>query len=207
MGQSIVDPKYSTLTPRERFRRQMHYQTIDRGMHLEFGYLQETIDRWRAEGLPPEVAAAGPFATGPGSVEDYFGCDNMTWLPVNTGLSPGFAWHYEVIEKHADREIRKWDDGTIAEEKTEGVVTIPRYIKHPISSRDDWKRYKERLGPGSPDRQKVHWKALGDRLRHDTQPVGLFFGSFYGVPRDWLGFDEISLLLYDDRDHHPETKP
>ena len=54
---SIFDPKHAPLTSRERFRRQMHYQSVDRGIHWEFGYLQETIDRWHNEGLPKDIQA------------------------------------------------------------------------------------------------------------------------------------------------------
>ncbi len=43
----------------------MHYQSIDRGVHWESGYLQETIDRWHQEGLPKEITVG----EGPGSVE------------------------------------------------------------------------------------------------------------------------------------------
>ena len=47
------------MTHRERFRRLMHFQTVDRGIHWDFGYLDETMDRWYEVGLPEEVAQPG----------------------------------------------------------------------------------------------------------------------------------------------------
>ena len=54
---SIIGASKSAMTHRERFLRLMHYQTVDRGVHWEFGYLQETIDRWHQEGLPVDITA------------------------------------------------------------------------------------------------------------------------------------------------------
>jgi uroporphyrinogen decarboxylase len=193
---SIVDPSRAALTPRERFRRQMHYQSIDRGVHWEFGYLGETIARWHGEGLPAEITTG----EGPGSVEAYFGVEPSIYLPVKCGVEPGFGWGYEVIEKKEHSEIIRRADGTLLEQKTDGVRTIPHYLKFPVSNRDDWQRYKERLDPSHPNRHQVDWKKVGEAMRHATVPVGLHFGSFLGWPRDWIGFENIALMVYDDRE-------
>jgi hypothetical protein len=191
---SIVDLDRSALTTRERFRRQMHFQSIDRGIHWEFGYLGETLERWHKEGLSDEV---GP-GEGAGSVEAYFGVDGSRGLPIGIGLQPGFPYEFEVLEKKADSEVRKYADGHIQEEKTSGIRTIPHYIKFPIENRDDWKRYKDRLDPSTASRQQ-DWKKIGEECRHESRPVGLHFGSFFGWPRDWIGFENIALMCYDDR--------
>ena len=40
-------PKWAgTLTDRERFRRQMHYQAADRCFNMEFGYWKENFQEW-----------------------------------------------------------------------------------------------------------------------------------------------------------------
>ncbi len=35
-----------TMTPRERFNRQMHYQSVDRCFNMEFGYWDENFTLW-----------------------------------------------------------------------------------------------------------------------------------------------------------------
>ncbi len=47
-----------SLTHRKRIQRLMHYQTVDRGIHWDFGFLSETMDRWGQEGLPEDVYGA-----------------------------------------------------------------------------------------------------------------------------------------------------
>ncbi len=193
--QSIIDGAKPAMTHRERFLRQMHYQSVDRGVHWEFGYLQETIDRWHQEGLPAEITSG----EGAGSIESYFGVDPKAGVPVHFGLLPDFDGEAKVIAHRKDSQIVEYPNGMVAEVKTEGVKTIPHYIKFPISCRDDWKRYKERLDPAHPAR-KFDWKKIGQELLRTDLPVGINCGSYFGVPRDWIGFEGIAMMCYDDRD-------
>jgi uroporphyrinogen decarboxylase len=41
---------------------------------------------------------------------------------------------------------------------------------------------------------------MNEHLRHSNVPVGIYFGSFYGIPRNWIGFEHISIKLYDQPD-------
>jgi len=34
------------MTARERFKRQMNFQSVDRSFNMEFGYWQENYDEW-----------------------------------------------------------------------------------------------------------------------------------------------------------------
>ena len=196
MCPTIVDTTHPKLTPRERFRRQMHYQTIDRGVHWEFGYLAETLDRWHREGLPAEITAG----EGPGSVEAYFGVDPSCGLPVMMHLHPRWAGEPRILETKEHSVVIQYPDGLICEEKRDGIKTIPHYLKFPIASRDDWQRYQERLDPNHPDRLKVDWKKVGEEMRRADLPVGVWIGSFFGWPRDWIGFENLAMLTYDDRE-------
>jgi len=192
MAQSIIEADSPRLTHRERFRRVMHFQTVDRIPHWEFGYLPETIERWHAEGLPEQYKDNG-------AIEAYFGCDPMAGVPISTGLRPGFEGQVEVLEEKEESRIERHPDGMILEVKTKGISTIPHYIKFPIENRDDWKRFKERLDPDDPVRHQTDYKKIGEELLRSELPIGIGLGSFFGVPRDWIGFENIALMCYDDR--------
>ncbi|HPP29633.1 MAG TPA: uroporphyrinogen decarboxylase family protein [bacterium] len=171
----------------------MHFQSVDRIVHWEFGYLG--IERWHREGLPLEITAG----EGPGSVEAYFGVDPCVWVPLNCNLIPPFPSEVKVLEDHGHLQVFQRSDGMIFESPPTGSETIPRFIKFPITNRDDWKKFKERLDPSSPERFLTDWKAIGEELRFSDLPVGIWFGSFLGVPRNWIGFENIALMFYDDR--------
>jgi len=192
MADSIIDSSIGTLTHRERFRRVMHFQTVDRIPHWEFGYLDETIARWHKEGLPAKYNDIH-------SVEGYFGVDPAAWVPFCDWLSPPFEGAAEVLEVRAHSRIERLPDGTVQEVQTRGVRTIPHYMKMPIENRDDWLRFKERLNPDDPLRFQTNMRKVAARLLRSEVPVGTGLGSYYGNPRNWIGFHNISLMLYDNR--------
>jgi len=193
VAESIINGDYSGLTHRERFRRTMHYQAVDRVTHWEFGYLRETLDRWHKEGLPEQFDDNA-------SVEAYFGVDPTVQVPFNGGLVPPFEGGWEVIEERGETVVMRRPDGLVWEQQADGMHTIPHYIKFPIENRDDWKRFKERLDPDDPRRFETDFRALGMKLLRSEVPVGIGLGSYFGTPRDWIGFENISLMLYDDRE-------
>ncbi len=187
------EPQSPSLTHRERFRRLMHFQSVDRIPHWEFGYLDATRERWHREGLPERYDDNE-------SIERYFGTDPLMYLPINIELHPPFEGEAEVLEEKEHSRIERLPDGMIWEIKTTGVQTIPHYIKFPISNRDDWKRFKERLDPEHPGRRQTDYKKLGQELLRSEVPVGVNLGSFFGTPRCWIGFENIALMVYDDRE-------
>ena len=194
MKSSIIDGTFARLTHRERFRRQMHFQVVDRGVHWEFGFLKETIDRWHQEGLPAEIRAG----EGAGSIESFFGVDPVGWAPTNCSLMPHFSGETKVLQKSEGKQTLQYADGTIAEVQTTGTSTIPHYIKMAIENRDDWQRFKERLDPSTPER-RCEWRKAGEELLRSDLPVWIGLGSFFGIPRNWIGFENLAIMCYDDR--------
>jgi uroporphyrinogen decarboxylase len=75
----------TVMTHRERFARVMRFETPDRIPNEEFGYWEETLERWRSEGMPADA-----------DEELYFGLDirrERRLLPVNTtGAIPGLGF-------------------------------------------------------------------------------------------------------------------
>jgi len=179
------------LTHRERFRRLMHYQTVDRGVHHEFGYLNETVQRWHKEGLPQELSSNH-------EIEGYFGCDPEKRVPVSLGLHPAFET--KVLEEKADTVIKQRGDGAIVEEQKNTQTTIPHYLKFPIENRSDWEEFKERLDPNDPVRHQVDYAEVADEFNKSDLPVGINCGSYLGWIRNWVGFENIAVMAYDDRD-------
>ena len=192
MAASIVDGSMGEMTHRERFRRTMHFQSVDRIPHWEFGYLDETIARWHGEGLPVHLNDIS-------SVEAYFGVDPVVRVPFPDPLTPPFEGPPQVVEERETSRIERLPDGTVQEVQKSGLKTIPHYLKFPIENRDDWQRFKERLDPEDPRRFQADYKELGRTLMRGDLPVGIGLGSYFGIPRNWIGFERISLMVYDDR--------
>ena len=74
--------------------------------------------------------------------------DLRSACPVHGGIIPGFE--YKVIEE--DERTRTIIDGDGATKmiQKDGSSTIPKYLKFPIETREDWEEFKKRLDPTDP---------------------------------------------------------
>jgi len=188
-----------TLTHRERLLRTLRRQPVDRIPDYEFRAWVQTIDRWADEGMPiPTLVGMGSPT---GYLEHYFGTDDAEYGPglsINTRLLPAFE--PQVIEERGENWVIQDADGALSEQlKPEYGASIPRYIRYAIQTRADWERMRdERLDPSHPDRVPPHLDALTRRLNAADYPVTIFVGSLYGWIRNWMGVENLSLMLYDD---------
>ncbi len=177
------------MTLRERYRRTMFFQRVDRAPNFEFGYWEQTLKNWRAEGLPPEIDDEGKAYA-------YFGIENWRGAYVNTGLVPRFE--HLVLEEDEQYVTYRDGSGVTARINKHGNKSIPHYIDWMLTDRASWEEhYKWRLQP-SADRVPENWAEQAAAYRLRDYPLSINFGSLIGIPRNWIGFEEICLMIYDD---------
>lgn len=177
------------MTLRERWNRVMHFQPVDRLPFMEFGYWRETLPAWHEQGLPRTVQTeADAYA--------YFGIENWQIAPVNTLLFPPFE--EEIIERGDTYTIWRDADGAVRKELSDGIRTIPHYLRFAVETREDWQALKRRLDPTAPGRYPENWPDLVRAYAHRDYPLGLNIGSMLGKPRNWLGFENLALMVHDD---------
>lgn len=181
------------MNERERFVATMHYQPRDRSPILDFSFWPETLEIWHQQGLPDHVTRANS--------DEYFGMDrglDHIGTGVEVGLAPPFEWR--VLEDRGDHEVVQQADGVrVLRAKT--MSSIPQHQGHLLTDRASWRQhYQPRLDPTNPARYPADWDQRVaywcDPAR--AYPVALPGGSLYGKLRDWMGVENISLVLYDD---------
>jgi hypothetical protein len=177
------------MTLRERWRRQMQYQRVDRIPNMEFGYWDETLTEWHKQGLPESVNKEHLAYA-------YFGIENWGGAYVNIGLTPRFE--RKVIEETPEYIIQTDGDGATLKQWKSQIRTIPHFIDYGLKTRADWERYKERLNPDTPGRYPDDWEQRVERYKKRDYPICLSIGSLLGWPRNWIGFENIAMLAYDD---------
>ncbi len=200
------------MNDRERFNATMHYRQRDRSPMFDFGFWRETLDLWHDQGLPAWVTRDSSHL--------YFGMetlernviDRKLWSPedesdpilrrvaagIYNGLWPLFE--AKVLEDRGDYELVQQSDGVRAVRK-KYMGTIPTHEGHLLVDRESWRRhYKLRLDPSHPHRYPKRWQEFTavwcDPGR--TFPLILPGGSLYGWLRNWMGMENISLVVYDD---------
>jgi hypothetical protein len=197
----VVGPERADkMTTRERFLRTMHYQAVDRVPHMEFGYWASLKDRWMEEGhLPQDLKPEAGGEIRDDEVEAFFGCDRR--VGVGPAIDAGPARPIEVIEEQDGKVISRDGLGVLREEVVEGIRSIPHFLEFPVKDRRTWESFRDEFLVIDAE-----WRARSEEwieeraraLRHSEDPVGIDFGSFIGRIRDWIGFENLAYLSYDD---------
>ena len=179
----------SRSTLRERWRAQMHFERPDRIPNFEFGYWDETLTEWHKQGLPEDITTeAAAYA--------YFGIENWRGAPISVGLHPGFP--QQVLEETDDYVIATDGEGATYQQNKSRMRTIPNYIEFGLKTRADWERYRDRLDPADPSRYPANWLERVEQYRTRDYPLAVPIGSLIGKPRNWIGFENLAYMVYDD---------
>lgn len=181
------------VTTRERFLAVYDGRKPDRLPNLEFGYWDETLVRWHAQGLPAT-------ATSDVSVEQYLGLEGVSRfleLPASNYLFPRFE--RTILQDSGDRRIVQDEEGNVSE-IIPGHSTMPRYIRFGLQTRSGWEQLKaERLDPQTPGRMGDFAKTCLEAAQ-TGMPVFFNAGSLYGWLRNWMGLEGLSIALMTDRE-------
>lgn len=183
-----IRPKWKgTMTDRERFNRQMHYQSIDRCFNMEFGYWDENFQLWtifRDNGITNNEEA-----------DLFFNFDRICTIGGNLWMSPPFE--RKEIKRTKDRAVIINEDGLLAEVPLDKHDTIPRFIKSSIETPDDWKRVKEERFRIDESRLIDIEKLKKEHPDDRDYPLGVNTGSMIGKIRDMLTFEGLAYACYD----------
>ena len=180
------------MTDRERFRRLMSYQPVDRlpALVLE-PYEVEALARWRTEGLPERA-----------EVCEFLGLCPLRHAPVNFGPNPGFE--PVVLADDGQYETVVSGMGAVIRRDKAHPTMFYGHVDHPVKTRADWLEYRQRFRPQG--RTPDNWQSeIVPQLQASAQPVGLCFFPFFfrlgfyamGMERFLTGFYEQPDLLHE----------
>lgn len=186
--QPIRKPWRGTMTARERFNRQMHWQSVDRSFNMEFGYWNENFTTW------PLFYENGIRNNGEADV--FFAFDRIGQIGGATWMCPAFE--EKEIGRHDNKIIRINADGLMAEVLASGKDTIPNYLKSSVTTPDDWKRVKEEHFDRHHPGRKMDVERLKKAYPDDRDyPLGISCGSMIGKIRDMMTFEGLAYACYD----------
>jgi uroporphyrinogen decarboxylase len=177
----------------------MRYEPVDRlpVMALE-PFEQPAIERWREEGLPPQKTPVG-----------FLKMSQLVYTG-GVGLDPVPAFEEKVVSEDSEYLVERTAMGTTVKRCKTAPSTFYGHVDHPIKSRGDWERYKERLDPDASGRlvdildpHNVH------RLNASDDPVGVCFFPFFfrfgfytmGMERFLTAFHEEPDLMHEMFSH------
>lgn len=184
-----IRPKWKgTLSDRERFNRQMHYQPVDRCFNMEFGYWDENFTEW--------PIFYENSITNNAEADVFFNFDRTAVIGGQVWMSPPFA--QEVVEIRKNTKVIVNEDGLLAEIPLDGHDTIPHFIQSSIITPDDWKKVKaERFALDDPRRVIDIARLKADHPADHDYPLGVWTGSMIGKIRDMLTFEGLIYAIAD----------
>jgi hypothetical protein len=195
------------MTDRERRFATLSFHTPDR-VPLEPGHGREsTLRRWHAEGLPSDLVSGDEVAA-----FAYRTAGGREELPVtgeefaaDVRMIPRFE--EKVLERRgATQVVQDWK-GNVCEIGAEFDPTYlrnaidyvtRRWIRCPVESRSDWLDIARRYDPADPSRLPADAADRARRLADRTWMIALDIPGPFWQLREWLGFERLCTLFYDD---------
>ena len=181
----------SAMSDRERFNRQMHYQSVDRCFNMEFGYWDDNFSQW-------DIFVKNKI-TNNAEADVFFAFDRIASISGRDFMYP--PMEEKMVEVREHTRIIVNTEGLLAEVPLEGGdSSIPHFIKSSIETPEDWERIKEEhfnvQHPGRVIDIPALKKELGDDATRDF-PLGIDCGSMIGKVRDLLTFEGLAYAIYD----------
>ncbi|MFY9175865.1 MAG: uroporphyrinogen decarboxylase family protein [Caldicoprobacterales bacterium] len=188
------------MTNRERFKRIFRYEPIDYLPAYFFGTWKETKARWLTEGLTgdaEELLAGGNLGPqiegmGPDWEPDIWsGHGLVNFHPIGN-------YPYEELSRTKEYRIYRNSLGAVIKESLTSN-SIPHTIKPALEpTRKSWEAFRRFLDPTQSNRYPADLPQLAQAYSAVDRPLVFMGGSLYGYLRDWMGVENISLLMYDD---------
>ena len=161
----------------ERFLTTIAHREPDR-VPIHDSVWKATEERWRREGLPPDVSPA-----------EHFGFEMVQIRPDISARFPT-----ETIEEDEEYVLERTPYGSLRRQHRDRSTT-PEILEWPIHGRADWDRIKARL---EPDPSRVDWlktRALFDRARSEGKFVVYDAHVGYAHYQEYVKSDELLILL------------
>ena len=187
------------MTDRDRFRETLTFGKPDR-IFYDFGRPRaSTFAAWRLQGLP-RLKVGGEFGQRSGYDELVGGDTLERSLPICAGPIPAFE--EKVLEQTEHGEIRQESSGIIVHDAGKKLNTpgfrTRSFLSHPVQNRVGWLDMQRRFDPSSAGRYPDNWEVLVERHRQRDFPILVCLPGLYWSVRDWVGFERLSVMFYDE---------
>lgn len=196
------------MNQRERWLETLTFGKPDRPPLSPGGGRESTLARWHSEELPEEIDVMDKINEYAyrlkGGKKKWPKSGRSFW--IDERMKPQFE--EKIIERRQRSQIVQDWKGNICEISNEYTLeylrnpidfVTRRWIKCPVESRDDWENMKRRYDPDDISRLPEGYKELAAELSNRDWPIEIHFSGPFWQLREWLGFENLCMMLYDDQ--------
>ena len=146
----------------DRFRGTYEFARVDHLFRTTFYFWAQTLERWRAEGLPDDYDSTNLFGFDPHPHADLL--VDLGW--VLAPLCP--EYEHRILEEGTDYVIERDRSGTVRKIRKTRFTDhegMPQYLRGCVETREDWENdVKHRLQPET----EARWELL-EREKENVQ--------------------------------------
>jgi len=167
----------------------LSFKPVDRIPLIEWGIRGSTMKAWIEQGYPEGT-----------NYQEYFNLDPWyTGIPINMGMHPAFE--PETLEE--DERYIIWRDELGAVRKdfkvTENVGFITRsWLSFAVSDKSTFEEMKARYNPTTPGRMPEDFDERAKTINTGTVATHLSIPFLFWAVRDWVGFENLCMMFYDE---------
>lgn len=149
-------------------------------------YWPETVEKWTKEGYIKDE-----------TILEHFGMIKKSGVPINFNCVPAYE---EKILEETDEYIIFTDECNCTQKAFKNSSAMPEYIDFPIKERKDFEEMKKRMDPSSAERYPQNWDSLVLEYKNRDYPLGVVIRGPFAFCRDFVKFDELMMMFYDDKE-------
>ncbi len=194
------------MDARRRFTESLAFHPVDRIPLIPGAGRRSTLRVWHEQGLPEETLDIGEYAYRQAG-------GSLPWprsgeqFPVNERMIPHFE--EKVIEKGLHTQIVQDWKGNVCEISNDYSLdhlrdaidfVTRRWIRCPVSNRTEWQDVQRRYDADEPARLPADAAQRGKRLASRDWVIELSVPGPFWQLREWVGFEGLCVLFYDDPD-------
>ena len=185
------------MDDRQRFLNCVSFKDTDRFPLWEWGFRSDTTARWHKEGLPPSVPDQIGWTEflGLDRGAGYAGGVMAEKVGLDFQLSPDFAGMTLQEDERTATVKNEW--GAVVKTSKVGE-SIPQYLSFGVETRHDFQEYAKRWNPSDPARYPNDWSQRKQRWKHRDYPISLFTYGWYGILRELMGVENLSVAFHFD---------
>ena len=184
------------MTDRERLHATMSYEPVDRGIYgVHTAGWPETIERWKTEGLDPNVDIAK------WTLEKFPDRDRWEWK--GHWFFPFPPYEKKIVSEDARTVLYINHEGILMRErKDQPFSSMPQFVKFPVETEEEFLAFqRERLQPNFEERLGEDQMAVLKSYKTRDFPLIVIsdrWGGFFGPIRNLTGVEKLCMLFYDN---------
>jgi len=192
------------MTPRERYLETLLFGKPDKIPFSPGGPRESTLAAWHQQGLPQ-------------------GKNYMTALYEILGIQPdhpkkpavGLGVSFQMIPTFEEKVLEHKDGHYIVQDWMGAITEISdrydytyiraakdfvtrKWHRFPVQIREDWEKMKKRYNPDDPSRRPKDLKERCKAIQDRDYIVGLHFNGPFWQLREWVGMENLCMLMLDD---------